>query len=224
MTQHKNNKEIPVVFMHWSSNCADLHRMIALAQVHNERVLLIGDRAAHMGVVDIPNLEVYNSAKYNWQIKDLAGVWELMSTFEHNICMRRWFILLEFMKQHDLHCVFTCDSDYALFTDVNIALQDYPEKPVLIEIPNNDRPFRWSCAASASYWTRSSLQQFCDLILNTYGSKDGMALLRSKWNWHKRTGAGGGVCDMTLLYLFSLAYPDQVGNLLVPVGDRKSVV
>jgi hypothetical protein len=61
--------------------------------------------------------------------------------------------------------------------------------------------YRWSAAGHVSYWTELGLARFCDLIDHIYTHR--LDKLEEKWNWHQRTKTPGGICDMTLLWLFS---------------------
>jgi len=58
------------------------------------------------------------------------------------------------------------------------------------------------------------LSAYCDFIWQMYATGAGRAKLREKWDWHKSTGAPGGLCDMSLLYLFMRERPGEVANLI----------
>lgn len=42
----------------------------------------------------------------------------------------------------------------------------------------------------------------CDFMHRMYTTPDGLAKIKSKWDWHISNNKPGGVCDLTLLWLF----------------------
>jgi len=54
-------------------------------------------------------------------------------------------------------------------------------------------------------------QRFCDFILRSYTEEKYLEAYEKKW----KSGAGGGICDMTALYLFWLENGGEICNLAI---------
>jgi hypothetical protein len=54
------------------------------------------------------------------------------------------------------------------------------------------------------------------MIINTFCDQGYLDLYKEKWNWHLTNGVGGGICDMTTLYLFWRANQDRIINIAKP--------
>ena len=63
--------------------------------------------------------------------------------------------------------------------------------------------YRWCTTAGIAYWTRDTLDAFCEYVLSGYSPGTPLATrYAEKWRYHQRSGAPGGICDMTALHLF----------------------
>jgi len=114
--------------------------------------------------------------------------------------IERWFSLLDWMESNDREEAFYCDSDVMVYCDVTEVVGSWSSCVVSVQIPYQQWAYRWSASAHCSYWTHDALAEFCLFITNTYrGDK---LRLREKWQWHRETGTPGGICDMTLLFLW----------------------
>lgn len=184
---------LPVIFIHRGPNT----QYLKLALKKSPDAILIGDEdncsvtsAYHpyqnyfQGASDFKKLYQHRSTNPEW--------------FEM-FCFQRWFVLYEFMEQHSLTKVFVADSDVLLYCDVS----DY-DYDVAYSIPKDQQNYRWSASAHVSYWTINGLRKFCEYILWLFEDD---YLLNEKWQYHKETGAPGGIADMTALYLFSTEHP-----------------
>lgn len=194
----------PVVFIHMG-NQDYLKRAIDQAKKRNERVVLIGDESnadfapEHARWDDLWHehfANVYQHMSFNHEEFTLRG-------------MERWYALLGWMEHNGQDAAFHFDTDVMVYCDV--ASISYGESLAALQILRKSLPAGVSASGHASYWTRDALRQFCDSMYRTYTSERGLAALQVKWAWHMLTRTPGGICDMTLLYIWSLG-KDVVNN------------
>jgi len=189
----------PVVFIHYGPVPEYLRTAIKQAKKYNEVVYLITDQETTITEA-IPVL--------------INGIDERAKLFEkvyHHLsknpidfecrCFTRWGLMLTLMDKEALSRAFYCDSDVLLYTNVDSAL---PDSDVAYCIPQHQPDFRWTSSGHVSIFSHAKLDEFWKFLMNTYTHKtETFGELKSKYKHHLATGAPGGVCDMTLLYLFS---------------------
>jgi hypothetical protein len=208
----------PIVMIHRGS--ADYLKLaLRQAKLFNENIILLGDKSnEHFGQMFtfeyIENLE-------NQNVKQFEQVYKHMSTNNYRfelMCFERWFILLEYMKRENLAIAIHLDSDVMVYNTLNeIAGSFLTKYQACYHIPEQlYEENRWIAVPHFSFWTRECLGQFCNFMLDQYSSK--IAELKEKWKWHQDTSRRGGICDMTLLYLFYRKNSNIIGNL-APVAD-----
>jgi hypothetical protein len=154
--------------------------------------------------------------------KQFAGLYRHMSSnnprFEF-ICIERWFLLYEYMVRENIKACVHIDSDVMVYPNLDAIVADYLKKAIACYhiIEQEYESMRWVASAGFSFWTREGLKRFCEFVIQQY--RQGMQELESKWNWHCDTGRRGGICDMSLLYLFYRKHPEHILNL-APVADN----
>jgi hypothetical protein len=150
--------------------------------------------------------------------REFEAAYQHMSTNREGFelfCWKRWFHLQEFMRQNDLGQVIHIDSDVLLYSNPEQLEQAFGGfKRGALLVPDRDyNTLTWCASGHVSYWTRPLLDEFCTFAMETYQTASGLARYREKWNWHLQSGARGGICDMTGLYLFWYERQDQFNNL-----------
>lgn len=124
------------------------------------------------------------------------------------ICLRRYFLLAEFLKATPACRDFVLiDSDVLLFRGIGAHIRrlvghaDFSGSFI--------HPFEgWDpCQISphVSYWSADGLAQFVAFVLELYDSASGHAQLRGIAEQFARRGVRGGISDMTLLHLWAHA-------------------
>lgn len=212
------NKSIPICFIHSGFS---QHLLLAIRQAkhHNpdSELFLLGDKEnQHLDKFCTHVLAKDNSTK----IDAFSKVYRHFSTnsfhFEF-ICFKRWFQLLEFMQQENLDWVCTMDSDFMLYSPA----EEYYKTRVATEfeagfcIPIQDyNLLRWTASGHIAFVSRSFLISFCDFVIETYTYQ--LAFLEGKIKYHRENNIAGGICDMTLLYLYYRNNPERIANLLIP--------
>lgn len=187
----------PLVFIH-EGNQEYLKFAIKSAVDQNHEVFLLGNDLNKTFCENWISIDTFNILKFD----KFKEVYEHMSSnneiFEL-LCFKRYFILLEFMEKSKLDEVIMLDSDVLVYTDFSdYNLKNYS---VALSIHENQDNYRWSCSPHCSYWTISALRDFINFCIMTYSNNK--KVLHRKYIYHKKNNIKGGICDMTLLYLWS---------------------
>ncbi len=191
---------IPVVYIHFGNHPEYLIKSVEQALVYNKEVILISDKEwKKEGVKNI------SPAKYNEGIDAFLKVYQHKSTnamkFEL-MCINRWFVLRNVMNALDIPVCYYSDSDGMLYDNMEAVYKNYSEYEASYTYTEMQDNYRWSASACCSFWKRETLNKFCDFIMELY-TPEKINVLEEKWKYHQINNIGGGVCDMTLLYLFS---------------------
>ena len=134
------------------------------------------------------------------------------------LCLKRYFIIQKLMHDQQLDSLFHLDSDVLLFDDLyqfEIEWLKPYGAACGIHMPQSQPALRCSFGAHISYWTREMIDSFCDYLVNVYESVP--QLILDKWAWHRNTGTPGGVCDMTMLYMWAKGHCN-IANFTKPIG------
>jgi putative methyltransferase (TIGR04325 family) len=189
---------MPVVFIHFNEIPAYLIRALNQALLQNRQVVLITDAKT-----EIPGVSVHDAAVYAKGLEAFENAYVHMSTnseeFER-ICIHRWFILKNFMNESNTEVAYYSDSDTMIYSDLALVYEQYKEYDASYTLTENQDNYRWSASACCSYWKKEAINGFCEFVLDTY--KNNLATLRKKWDYHLQNQQQGGICDMTLLFLF----------------------
>jgi len=193
------NEEIPVFFFHMG-NPSYLEKIIAQAKETNERVILLGD-ALNKSL----DVEHHNVEEYLYDFETFNQAYQHMSTnpaqFEV-VCFIRWFVLRNFMIKNDIDVCFYADSDIMIYGDLAEEWKKFKEFTCAFMMPDEQNEYAWSASGHNSYWTRAALIEFCDFLSATYSSEEGLNTLKDKWHFHIENSKPGGICDMTLFWLY----------------------
>lgn len=201
---------IPVVYYHAgtirNSTSAPKHLEISIDQCKkfNEQVILLGDESNSKLEV-----EHYNISDYSDGIDEFRSVYKHMSSNSMDFemaCIERWIVLANFAKKMNFDKVVYLDSDVMTFcnyAEVESSFDDDYDALVCSGErfgPSVDRPDYWAVSGCISYWKLDTILRFKDFIHQCYTEKFDQLL--HKWNFHQNSEHAGGICDMTLLYLF----------------------
>lgn len=212
--------EIPVIFIHYG-NSPYFHTTVQQAAAWGNQVIVLGD-GTNTGVL----AEHYMYADYS------MGVPELESHYIHRhnrekksefFSIARWFMLYRFCKKFDIPCVYYVDSDEMLYRNVNelysLLLQD--KYWAAIDVPANRNVLR-QVVIGHGMWTLGALENFVSFIQDVYERQRFADKIKYKWDWHQRTGTGGGICDMTLLSLWYNQHAEKTGINTVVLTDNST--
>lgn len=201
---------IPIIFVHFG-NSWYLEPVLRQAKKLNQDVYLLTDQN-----VKYDGIQVVDINKYMDGVDDFTSVYKHMSSngywIEH-LCIVRWKIILNFLQQTENKAFAYLDSDILVFDDLTKVFSDRITKnDVGILLPDNQREFQWSSSAHSSYMTIEGLKKVWSFMLEQYTDKDKRKRLRKKYTYHLKNKKPGGICDMTLFYLY--AQENDIDNLL----------
>jgi hypothetical protein len=221
---------IPVVFIHRGGQ-EYLRTAIKQASRRNE-VALLGDQSnRHLNGLCYW-FDWSEFTKRDRSFRDFLGSYVQMSSGHGEFELawfERWFAIRNWMKATGQERIFHCDSDVMLYCDVNEAVKtwDMPYPYAAFQIPKSQPDYRWSASAHCSYWTKKALDEFCRFSLSAYMERTrgiNLNTLATKWRWHQQMRQPGGICDMTLLYLwYSWRKTDAIAFLEEPIINNGKV-
>lgn len=187
---------IPIVFIH-EGNQKYLSYAVRSAEKFNKSVFLIGDNSNK----NICKNHIKSSSLIDDKYLKFEKAYIHMSSnvkkFEI-LCFKRYFLLLNFMKEKRFKSVMMLDSDVLSFCNYSeLGFQNYV---CALSMPKYQDEYRWSYSPHCSYWTENSLTDFIEFCLFTYSNNGD--ILKQKYEWQVKNRLPGGICDMTLLYLW----------------------
>lgn len=190
---------IPVVIFH--VGCPEhLPYSVQSAQRWNERVILLGDEANRNVAREWFDHEMLDLTRYNEFLK----VFENYSTYTDffaQICFKRYFLYYELMKELDFDRILVAESDLYNCADYSSIPSLKGAYAMVSTVDGQEKDYGWSSCCHCSYWTREALDDFLNFCQSTFS--DNKELLLKKWNYQREHNLAGGVCDMTLVYLWS---------------------
>ena len=183
---------LPIIIFHLG-NVEYVHLCLKQALKYNSDVIII---------TDVPDVYKYtgasciNYSKYIHRIFEFKKLYKHFSTNSYQlelICIIRWFIVYDYMKEMKIKRAFICDSDVLIYenlTEIDFKyLKDYDF--MLCSSHSKD------VTGGQSIWNLNKLEDFVKFCFNFYESQ-----LYNIEKWHKTYKNPGGICDMTLLYYF----------------------
>lgn len=204
---------VPIFFFHQGP--IPYYLVIALKQAHftnpNSKIYLITDQKyIHLNFVsllfinDYSSQSNYHKKKYrhlSFTEYDIVLIWNL-----------RWFIIEEYLKTTNYEQILVLDSDFLLFSDLNTIIKRYNNDTSIVSIPVQKNKYNLAASPHFSLWKSTHFYRFVNYINESYESIP--QELHDKWKWHQTTNTDGGVCDMSLLYLFYKNNQKIISNAL----------
>jgi len=198
---------IPVFIVH-EGNQGYLENSISLCSQYHP-VILVGDTTnKYMAENWIACEQIVSEP-----LEDFERSYIHMSTnseFFEKICFRRYFYMYQIAKQYNYEKFIHIDSDVMLLNKLPDLLEN-SSKMAAFFVPKNQKKYQFTASPHVSYWTLAGLGHFIKFILDTYNFN--INNLQDKFMYHKQMNMPGGVCDMTLLYLFYLKNQSKILNL-----------
>jgi len=206
---------IPVVIHHVLSCPLYLKKCVEINATHN-KVYLIGDannnvfgqEVVHVNAqqLDCNEARVFKKYFVNYSTND---------AYREYLCFERFFILREFMNRYGFDKIAYVDSDCVLLENISAVAASIPGGALSMQ-PHVENPFHMVSCIHNSILTLEFCQQFIRLCKDIYINQSKLHLVQDKIEWHKKTGAPGGICDMTLCYLITR---DQLAGSLVDTNE-----
>lgn len=200
----------PIVFIH-SFNHSYLPLSLWQARKSNPEaeIFLIGDGwNAHFDFL----VEHVNASDYRKSADAFALHFKNFSTnpsdFER-ICIERWFILEEFMRERGFESCLYLDSDILQFGDVETDASRFAAYGMTVAGISGHSNF---------ISNRKDLQDFCQFILEAYTCPGAHQKLEQQYIEFRKTHPAGGISDMTFFTGFREKFPDRILDIGIPGG------
>lgn len=229
-------KVIPILIHHETgekpqtgggANQEYLKYCILQAKKFNEKVVLFGDEYNKKWCDDWHSINEYDSEKWhhfervfeNLVYSSYTDAWALG-------IFKRFFIFEEYLKHNGYKECVMMDSDVLIF----LNLSEYPQFAncqAAYEIPNTQNlecvdatnDLRMCAIPGVAYFTLEALSEFTSFCIDVYENR--RDLIMPKYEAHMKYHIGGGVCEMSILYLFAKLMPKgYVINLLEEYDGR----
>lgn len=206
---------LPIVFVHFGDAWYLKPVLKQALKFHNTVYLITDIKKSFEGV------EVIDHKTCMDGVQEFTDVYKHMSTnakWVEHICIIRWKMMLNLLKQKNHDCAIYLDSDVLIFKNLNDDIAARLEgAPIGFSIPKNQPEYRWSCSAHTSYMTTAELEKLWNFMKTQYIDKESRKRLKRKHAYHIKNNKPGGVCDMTLLYLY--AQENNVNNMTSVFND-----
>ena len=214
------NSEIPVIFTHFNQQPSYLKFALEFAASFNDKVILIGDESNKFFWKNHWNTTPIESDNYQHFQENYVHMSTNSQQFEI-FCFKRFFYLEKWMKVNDVKQAFLLDSDIMTFSNYTTELSPILEEDYIASLMTggNQDNFYWVSSPHFSYWTLDALKDFTSFCMMAYSDKDIRDKLEKKFQWHVDNNKPGGICDMTLLYLWSKGNP-KVATLTKVMNNR----
>lgn len=213
---------VPIIIYH-EGRQNYLRECINQAKKFNNTVILVGDESNKDMAADYwycaEDLETDE-----W--REFSRVFCNMSTNPQKFelqCFKRFFMIYALMKKDIIHECVHIDSDVLCYYNFEAFGEFAGRYMASLEIPGKQDKYRWSVGAVTSYWTKEGIVSFCKFITSTY--QNNKTLLEEKWSYHRKNNLPGGICDMTLLYLWSKQCDEtRILNTMADFNIRENTV
>jgi hypothetical protein len=195
---------LPIVFFH-KGNTPYLPFVIEQTRLFNpgSELILLGDasNASTRGVKHY-NIDNYmNGAetfhKYYKHLNNNPIKFELL-------CFQRWFIIYEFMQQHNINYGIHLDTDLLVYADLEILREKFIQAD--FTLVDHFGP------QSSYINSAEGLKQICEFMLEQFKNPSKLAVLEAWFN--ERKNCPGGICDMQLLNMYEKAFPGKILNMV----------
>lgn len=193
---------IPVLFYH-TGNQEYLKTALKQCRKYNETVILLGDQSNEQMAKDTGCLWIaaskYDESKM-WKRfeKSYVGMSTNDDRFELN-CFRRFFVIHEFICDNSIDKFVYLDSDILTYVDFS-SVEVLHTVDSGMSVPMEQSHYGWVANCGISLWNRKSVASFLNYCIDTY--ENHLDMLQEKWNYHVDNQIPGGICDMTLQYLW----------------------
>lgn len=190
---------IPVIFFHDGGH--DYLRLaIESAKKYNENVHLIGKSNNSNMLDQWYSMDELNGHLFN-KFKE-KYIHMSSNTYEFElICFKRYFFVYEYLKIINADKFVMLDSDILTFSDYtnNNGIKEYDISASWL---NNQKNYKWAACPCVFSATLDALEDFLKFIINMYSTEQNIEILKEKMEYHREHSIPGGICDMTLLYLW----------------------
>jgi hypothetical protein len=209
------SEPINIIFTH-SGKCDYLRYSLAAAHRSNPKanIILIDDTNDYQ----LDYVKRFNINDYSQSAKEFTKIYQHLyysanpTDFELFYILtwfERWFVISTFIKANGINNFFYADSDVLIFS--NLA-EEWPK------FSKFSFTLSEGTSGHSSFWNSAeAISDFCQFLMDVYSRQNQVSYgkMLDFWNNYQLQKKEGGVCDMTLLRLYSEAHPGKVGETSV---------
>ena len=184
---------LPIIIFHLGDR-EYVHLCLRQAREYNETVILITDCPDNY--MDT-GAKCVNFNKYSKYVNDFQKLYKHYSTNSAQLeflCIVRWFVVYEYMKEQKIERAFLCDSDVLIYDNIEEINFRYLQDHEFMLCSSHSKDVN----GCHSIWDFQKLQEFVIFSFRFYKTQ-----IPNIERWHKTYTSPGGICDMTLLYYFA---------------------
>lgn len=205
---------LPVAIFH--EGCPKhLKASVESAQRYNERVILLGNEANKHIADEWYDCAALDLSRYD-EFKKVFVNYSTYTDFFATIVFKRYFATYAIMEKLGFDRIIIAESD--LYTCVDYSTLSFLDDAyaMVSTVSGQEENYGWTSCCHCSYWTKEALNDFLDFCVKSYTTDN--ELLIEKWNYHLKRREAGGVCDMTLAYLWAKDKPGVLNSALILDG------
>lgn len=195
-------ERLPLVFYH-KGNSDYLKVSLDASKKYAQRVILVGDFSNRNLVDEWVNTDELNSEKLNSFKKVYKNLSLNGELFEYR-CFERYFYIYEACVQLHIKKFIMCDSDLLIFSELDDIFRGY-DLAFSNTVGNNG-----ALSPHCSLWTIEEMNSFINFLIAFY--ENDIHILENIFNDYKKHNNKGGICDMTLLWLWCKKYDKRYLN------------
>ena len=186
--------EDTIVFWH-RGNSWYLKTALEQAAKYNRNIVLLGDDKNSNIWNTFYNMDKLSDKKY-WEFRRVYKNLSMNDEVFELRCFERYFYVFEYCKQMKLDRIILCDSDLMIYQNLTqyFAGKNRAFSHTLSE------PEGMSISPHCSLWMIGDLEKFTNYLIDYYHTK--VRHLEKIYEEYKITHSKGGICDMTLLWLY----------------------
>ena len=184
---------LPIIIFHLGDR-EYVHLCLKQAKKYNNNIILL---------TDVPDVYKHTGAncvhfqKYANRINEFQKLYKHFSTNSYQlelICIIRWFVVYDYMKEFKIERAFICDSDVLIYDNIEKIDNEYLKSYDYMLCSSHSKDLN----GCHSIWNFNSLQDFVIFCFKFYKQQ-----LPNIEKWHQSYKKPGGICDMTLLYYYA---------------------
>ena len=194
-------KSIPVVFFHEGDH-KYLKLAIDCAKRYNEIVYLIGQDCNKSFASNFVNENNLNLKRFEY----FESIYKHMSSNSKKFeitAMKKYYVLQAFMIEKKILSCVLLDSDVLAYIDFS-KIKVLEKYAAAVSTPLPQTKYEMTSSGHTFYCTIDALNNFISFMEDIYANH--IDILEEKYNWHNSERKKGGICDMTLLYLWQKQY------------------
>jgi hypothetical protein len=207
-------RKIPTVIAFFGQVPGYLKVCLRSAADFNDRVVLIGDDTNAGAWPDHWDSSRTSLPKFDEFRRSYVKMSDYTERFEMAF-WRRPFAVEQWMQHERVDQIFLLDSDIVTFADYarDVLPRLPPDCRAALMAPGAQDNFVWANSLHFSFWTLDALKDFTSFCIEAYRDPEIRRKLEEKHRWHIDNAKPGGICEMTLLYLWCERNGTGIGDL-----------